>query len=296
MDKKSHFQTREFDVIVVSRHYVARRYLSLFREMCPEARIIFDTVDLHCLREQREAELKGDVILKARALGTKALEYDIMGRCDQTWVVSEREVEEIEQEQPEIDVKIVSNVIDVPGTEIPFDDRRDILFIGGYQHTPNIDAVIWFVEEVWPIVRDALPDVKFRIVGSAAPSEVKALGEVDHVEFLGFIESVEPIFEEVRISVAPLRYGAGVKGKINQSMSLGLPVVSTSIGAEGMGLEHEIDVLIGDDAEAFAAAVIRLYSDKHLWSKLQGAGLKTMRELFSLDAMKERLGEIFPAQ
>ena len=295
-DLKHHCQSRQFDTIVIARHMIARRYLNLLREMCPDSRIIFDTVDLHYLRQEREAELHDDAVGLAGAGTAKQLEYEIMARTEQTWVVSDAEVEIIADEVPEIDVRIVSNVIDVVGTEVTFSDRKDICFIGGYQHPPNIDAVIWFADEVWPLVQEKLPKLSFRIAGSAAPPEVEALGRRDGIEFLGFVDSAEDLFEECRLSVAPLRYGAGVKGKINQSMSLGVPVISTRVGAEGMGLEHDHDVLVADDPEAFADAIVRAYQDEKLWKQLQENGLDTMRRLFSLEAMESRLVEIFGGQ
>jgi glycosyltransferase involved in cell wall biosynthesis len=142
-----------------------------------------------------------------------------------------------------------------------------------------------------PEIHRQLPEAKFHIIGSKMPESVRALAS-DHVVTHGYVEKVEPFFESCLLSVAPLRFGAGVKGKTNQSMSFGVPVVSTSIGAEGMHLTHETNILLADQPLEFAQQVIRLHRDRELWTVLSQNGLKNVDEHFSGAAAKHNLEEL----
>jgi glycosyltransferase involved in cell wall biosynthesis len=151
-------------------------------------------------------------------------------------------------------VRLVSNVHELSPTVAPWDARRGLVFIGGFQHPPNVDAVLWYARQVLPIVRRRLPGVKTYVIGSQMSAAVKALA-TDDLAILGHVPDVAPYFSGCRVSISPLRYGAGVKGKVNLAMSYGLPVVATPASVEGMHLTDGEDVLVAGDAEAFAAAV-----------------------------------------
>jgi glycosyltransferase involved in cell wall biosynthesis len=165
------------------------------------------------------------------------------------------------------------------------------LFIGSFQHTPNIDAVLYFTMEVFPGVQRELPGIRFYVIGSDAPPQIMQLAS-EEVIVTGYQPDVRFFFDSIRLSVAPLRYGAGVKGKINQSMGLGVPVVATSVAIEGMSLMPEKDVLIGDDAQAFAAAVVRLYRSEELWLQLSRNSLLRTSELFSVETARTNLARL----
>ena len=277
------------DVVLISRHYIARNYVSQVRRHCPNARLLFDTVDLHYLREERLAALEQDPELAATAARTKQEELGVARSCDATLVVSPHEQAVLNEVAPEIEVAVVSNIHHVHGRHKPFAERRDIMFVGGYQHPPNIDAVQWFVSEVLGLVRQQLPDVVFHIIGSKAPPEVRRLGQVEGVEFHGFVPAIEPWLDNCRLSVAPLRYGAGVKGKVNSSMSRGQPVVATSPAVEGMFVLPGEDVLVADAPQAFADAVIAAYTDEALWTRLSDGGLANVEKYFSFAAARRAL-------
>ena len=153
-----------------------------------------------------------------------------------------------------------------------FDDRKNIVFVGGFQHQPNIDAVKFFVSEIMPHIRKMIPDLKFYIVGSQMTQEIKAL-EASDIVIQGFVQDLSSFLSAFKLSVVPLRIGAGIKGKIGTSLSLGLPVISTSIGAEGMGLKNKEHVIIEDKAKAFAEKLVSTYKDKRLWDRLSKNGL-----------------------
>jgi len=133
--------------------------------------------------------------------------------------------------------------------------------------------------------------VQFYVVGSKPPPEIQALASED-VIITGFVEDLNPMLDKMRVSVAPLRYGAGIKGKIGTAMAAGLPVVATSLAAEGMSLEHEENILIADSAEAFANAVVRLYEDESLWNKLSRDGLAFAEYAWGPEAAYKRLADI----
>ncbi|HVV97795.1 MAG TPA: glycosyltransferase, partial [Rhodanobacteraceae bacterium] len=179
----------EFDAIVLSRHYVAASYVGLARLYAPRARLIFDTVDLHYLREQRAYELEKKPELARHAAATKAQELKLIRECDVTLVVSEAEQALLAKDAPGARVEVLSNVHEVHGCRKPFAERRDLVFVGGFQHPPNADAVTWFVREVFPLVRAKLPDVKFHVIGSKVPASITALAD-EHVVVHGYVEDI----------------------------------------------------------------------------------------------------------
>ncbi len=276
---------------MLSRHYVAASYVGLARLYAPRAKLIFDTVDLHYLREQRAFELEKKPELARHAASTRAQELKIIRESDVTLVVSAVEQELLATDAPGARVEVLSNVHEVHGCRAPFDARRDLVFVGGFQHPPNTDAVTWFVRDVFPLVRAKLPDCKFHVIGSKVPPSITALAD-EHVIVHGYVEDIAPYMDGCRVSVAPLRYGAGVKGKVNMAMSYGLPVVATPIAVEGMHVESGEDVLVAADAQAFADAVIRVYGDEALWNRLSARGLDNVRRHFSFDAARTAVQRI----
>lgn len=282
-----------FDAAMISRHYVADELLPLLRTYAPHARRIFDTVDLHYLRERRGAEVAGDTALARAAERTRARELAVIAQADTTLVVSDVERALLREDAPNAQVEILSNLHRIAGPGRSFAERQDIVFVGGFRHPPNVDAVRWFVADVWPRVRASLPDVRFHCIGSHTPPDIAALAQVPGVLVHGHVADIDPYMDGARIAIAPLRYGAGVKGKINLSMAHGQPVVATSCAIEGMHLHDGRDVLVADTADAFADALVRLYRDEALWATLARHGLDNVQRHFSLDAARETVRRVF---
>lgn len=278
----------DFDVIILSRCDYAQKHIANARLYAPQVRLIFDTVDLHFLREQRQAEITDAPELHEGAIQKRQLEYDLIDQADETWVVSPVEQSLLRSARPNKSIRVVSNIVEVPGSNTPFAHRRDILFIGSFQHPPNIDGVLFFTQQIFPLIQKRLSRLNFYIIGDKAPPEIMALAS-DRVIVTGFQPDVRPYFDTIKASVAPLRYGAGVKGKINQSMGFGVPVVATPNAAEGMGLTSGKDIIIRNDPAEFAEALIELYLSEQLWNELSRNGLKTTRELYSLDSAARQL-------
>src|SRR5262249_41565926 len=275
-------------VVVLSRCEFARKHIADVRRYAPQARIIFDTVDLHFVRQAGEARVTGDPEMQQKASETERLESELVDQSDETWTVSASEQRLLQKRWPEKSIQVISNIVDVSGSNTPFARRRDWLFIGSFQHTPNVDAVLFFMQSIYPLVRSHLPEAKFYIIGDKAPPEVVALAS-EKIVVTGLLKDPAPFFDSVKLSVAPLRFGAGVKGKINQSMAFGVPVVATSVAADGTELRDREEILVADQPEDFARALIELYESEGLWKRLSENGLTKTRALYSTDAARKKL-------
>lgn len=284
----------QFDCVLVCRHYVAANYIGLIRRHCSKAKFIFDTIDLHYLREERLAELEDSLPLRRSAAQTRRSELAVIREADATLVVSPAEAEILEKDAPGEVVHLLSNIHRVVGSQNPFEARKDIFFVGGFQHPPNIDAALWFCSTVWPLIQKELPELKFHLIGSKAPDQVKAL-HGGGVVFHGYVPRLEPFLDGCRLAVAPLRYGAGVKGKVNLSMSRGQPVVATPAAVEGLFAHDGEDVLVASEPQEFADAVVRLYNDEAMWNKLSTNGLANVEKYFSLDTARRNLNKVLEA-
>ncbi len=288
-------EAAKFDVVMLSRATVACKYVDLVKRSAPLATLIFDTVDLHFLREQRQAALGSDVesrsLLNAAAKRMRAQELTAISHADLTLVVSPAEKALLAEIVPSVRVEIVATIHQaMPGPK-PFAERDGILFIGGFRHPPNLDAITWYVENVLPILRIKAPQLITTIIGSNAPPSLQKFAAHDFV-IAGFVEDVTDHYHRAKLSISPLRYGAGVKGKVNLSMQYGVPVVATSVSTEGMYLEDGVNVLVADSPEAFADAVIRLHSDEAVWNTLRAAGLENIEHYFSRARAREVLASV----
>ena len=283
---------RRFSTILACRYYLAGKFMPLARRFAPQARFVLDTIDLHYLRESRAAELASNEALAKAALRTRRRELAVINQADLTLVVSEAEREVLTMDAPASKVEVLSNLHEVAGPGSPFAQRQDLVFVGGFRHTPNVDAVRWFVQEIFPLLRRRLPGVVFHCIGGDVTDSIAAL-EQEGVVVHGHVPNLDPAMNGVRIAVAPLRFGAGVKGKINLSMAHGQPVVATSCAVEGMHLQDGVDVLVADDAQAFADAIVRLYGDEELWNQLSRNGLENVDRHFSLDAARDVVRQVF---
>lgn len=280
-----------FDTVILSRCDFAQKHIDNVRRFAPQSRVIFDTVDLHFLRTGREAQLTDHPATKAVALEKEQMEYELIDKADETWVVSTVEQTLLKQQRPTKSIQVVSNIVDIPGSAMPFSQRKDFLFIGSFQHPPNTDGVLFFAREILPLVRQELGPIKFYIIGDKAPPEVVALAD-GAVIVTGLQKDVSPYFDSVKLSVAPLRYGAGVKGKINQSMGFGVPVVATSVAVEGMSLQDAEDVMIADEPALFAKKLVALYQSEELWERISRNGIAKTERLFSVGAARAQLSKL----
>jgi glycosyltransferase involved in cell wall biosynthesis len=280
-----------FSHVIISRPEQAYKYIALMRAYAIHSSIIYDTVDLHWVRFERTGAVTGDKSYLKMADEYKAMELCNAMSADITFTVTEEEKAVLEREIPGVRVEVVPNIHQVARGDVPFSARRDLMFIGGYFHQPNEDAVLYFAKEILPLVREKLEGVKFFAVGSDPSEDILGLNSTDIV-VTGYVRDVSPYFHNCRVFVSPLRYGAGMKGKIGQSMSYGLPVVTTSIGAEGIGLKDGENALIADMPGAFADAVVRLYTDEALWNEISRKSAEHIEANFSRKALGKKIGEL----
>jgi glycosyltransferase involved in cell wall biosynthesis len=191
-----------------------------------------------------------------------------------------------------VPVAVLSNVHEVYGSRRAFAERAGLVFVGSFQHPPNVDAVLWFAREVLPLLR-AQAQIELHVIGNGAPETITQLA-ADGIPVHGYVKDLAPFMDGCRISIAPLRVGAGVKGKVNMAMSYGLPVVATTTAVEGMHAIAGSDVLVADTPAEFATAILRLYADDALWNTRAVNGRANVRKYFSFDAARKALGEILP--
>ncbi|MYH15482.1 MAG: glycosyltransferase [Gammaproteobacteria bacterium] len=274
---------KEQDYVIVHRVGVFKEVQPELKRFCPQARIIFSTVDLHHIREARQAEVENSQRLRKKAEATKRDEIKLARKADATIVVSKTEQALLEEALPTVPVFHMPLIRDVPGlSEAAFDSRRGIGFLGNYLHPPNMDAVLHFVHDIWPEFRSAVPHAELYIGGGQMPSEVAQLSDLEGVQTLGYVPDLAAFYNRIRLTVAPLRYGAGAKGKVVSSLCHGVPVVASPIAAEGMDVAHGRDILIAGNQAEWIEHLESAYCDPILWRALSEGGTATMQRNHSL--------------
>jgi len=289
-------QGHTFTVYYLIRVDVAEMVLTTIRRVAPRAKVLFHLPDVYFLRQRREAELRGAPELMAAAEAMRERELAIIRQADRTVIVSSAELPVLREFVPDAPISVFP-VLYAPVVEgpAPFDSRKGVFFLGGYEHPPNVDAVIWFVQEIWPQVHEVLPEAVFHIVGSKAPQEILELGSQPGVHVDGFVKDLDGLLSEMRVGVAPLRYGAGIKGKVAVTLGAGIPCVCTASAAEGLGIEDGVHALLADDPEAFAQAVVQLYTQPEPWQRLSLAGRELVRQRFGAQANRAALLRVLDA-
>ena len=281
-------QGKRYDIVILSRLTIASQYLEAVMNYMPHAKIIFNTVDLHFLREERASKVQPSPKRFMSAQDIKQRELAVIKTVDHTMVVSETEHAILSAILPDVRISVIPPPRKIYGLSQGYDNRRDIVFIGGYNHSPNVDAVKYFAKDVWPLISNRLPGARFLIAGSNMPADFSRFAS-ESVILQGYIEDLGAFFSHCRLSVAPLRFGSGVKGKIITSLGYGVPCVATSIAAEGMGLVAGCHILQADSPKDFADAVVEAYTNPQLWNDLSLNGLAAVKEKYSLDVVEERL-------
>ena len=236
----------------------AERFAEDFKRRQPGAAVVVDTGDVQYARE--EAGVALGVIDAAQAAETKRRELAAYRHADAVLVVSEDESALLSKESG-VGRHFVVPLMAHPRPRTKQLRAREVLFVGGFAHKPNADGITWFVREAWPHVIAAMPDAKLTIVGSNVPREVATLADVPGVVVEGYVSSVEPFLQRASAVIAPLRYGGGVKGKVVDAMAAGVPVITTSVGIQGLPVRRGIDLLVSDDAEGLAWSTVFLFAN-----------------------------------
>lgn len=277
----------EFDVIYITRYYVADKYIDLIRQVAPHAKIVFNNADLHFLRELRMGISSRNQEQLAQAARTRDAELAVMSRVD--LVLSYNEIEHAIILSHNLDATPVEKcpwVVEMPAHVPDFDHRRDIAFFGGYGHPPNVEAVEYFVDEVMPLLHKKLQGIRFMIYGSNVPESFEAL-ENEDVVIKGFVKDVAEVYDSCRIFIAPLKTGAGLKGKVAGALAHGTPTILSPIAAEGLGIADGREALIASTPEEWATAIAALYQDRERWTAISAAARDYSARQFSFESGKE---------
>lgn len=266
---------RTYHTVVVSFFTDAERLLPKLRRAFPGAAIVVDSVDVHFVREARAAHLAG----RSPDRAAYRREVATYRAADRVLVVTEDDAAALRRAGGVTDVAVVPNVHDLVDPGPDFHDREGLVFVGNFLHEPNLDALVWWRKEIAPVLADLLPGVGLTVVGNDPAHCARALARRD-VEVIGWVPDVLPWLHRARISVAPLRFGAGMKGKVGEALAAGTPVVGTPIAVEGMGVVDGCHALVAADAAGFAAAIAALYGDRRRWSLLRDNGRRLIAERF----------------
>ncbi len=263
---------RTYDVIFFEYWKAAWGHLGAARSCQPWARLIVDSVDVHFLRERSELAFRDPGPDQRATVERNARnELQTYRAADAVVVVTVEDQQALAALDGTPPLYRVPNIVPVheraPGPRPP-----EVLFVGGFNHGPNIDGIVWFVRESWPLVRAAVGDARLTVLGHRPTPEVLALGQVDGVSVLGYVPDTSPYLDRAAVVIAPLRYGAGMKGKVSEALARGAAVVTTGIGNQGFGAVSGEHLLVRDDPAAFAEAIIDLLRDPALAERLGRAG------------------------
>ncbi|WP_282069580.1 glycosyltransferase [Olleya namhaensis] len=250
------------------RPMIFNKFHALIKAANPNVRLVFDMVDFHYVRLLREYELSGNQALKIEAEKFLKIELENCKLADTVIAISKTDKQLLKQHfNASEKVVLISNIhqhVDKNSDFTGFENRKDILFVGSFRHDPNNDAVKYLKQNIMPLVWQTLPEVKVNIVGSYITEDIKALAS-NRFNLLGFVDNINVTLNSAKLFVAPLRFGAGIKGKIGQSLEHSLPLVTTDVGAEGFDFENQQEIMIANSAEEIAHKIVALYTNKALW-------------------------------
>ena len=283
------------DIAYLNRPHIATKYIDFIKEKT-DIKVIYYGHDLHFLRERREYELTGDVERKNASAYWKSMELDLMRKASISYYPSNVEVDYIDTFDKKINAKAITAYVFEKFGDIDYnpDIREGVLFVGGFSHPPNADALKYFLDNMWDEIYAQIK-APFYIVGSNATDEIKALhNEAKGIIFKGFVseEELKELYEKVRLVVVPLRYGAGVKGKVIEALYYNDPVITTSVGAEGIDNSYN-QMLVADEPGDFVEKCVNLYNNKEALKAMSKAADDYVRNKHSIEAVWEIIREDF---
>jgi O-antigen biosynthesis protein len=274
------------DVVVFDRFYTEEQFGWRVAENCPNAIRILDNEDLHFLRFAREEALKSKLSVNYKNSTFAFREIASIYRCDLSLIISNAEMELLQNEF-KIDTALLhylpfltnkTNQETLPS----FEERKHFIFIGNYKHNPNVDAVLELHKNIWPKISKSLLKAEMHCYGAYAGEQIKQLHNPSKRFFIkGWAENAQQVVQNARVMLAPLRFGAGLKGKLIDAMQCGTPFVSTKIGVEGFENLSDSSVFIKDDVQEFSEIAVQLYSNKKLWVDMQSRGFNGLNHFLS---------------
>jgi GT2 family glycosyltransferase len=284
----------EFDIALILRYDNYHRFSQIVKEANRSLKIVYDTVDLHFIREEREAKTIYGNVDEQHINNIREAEINAINDADHSFVRSAYELRLLcadHSVNPEkVSVLPICRPINRPLKS--YKDRSNIVFIGGFKHSPNVDCIRYFLNTIFPIIYSREPSICLTIAGSHPELLVESIDNFSHpnVSIKGYVEDLDTLFEGHRISIAPLRYGAGTKGKVISSLCHGIPCVVTSVACEGMiGVENDIHLAIRDNPNEFADKCIEIYNNEHLWNSISQNAVNYAEQHASLSTMEQAL-------
>lgn len=283
------------EIVLFDRYVTEEQFGWRVHENCPDALRILDTEDLHCLRLARQNAVKKDKIFQlSDVLSEPVAKREIASilRCDLSLIISEFEIHVLTA-LFKIEVSLLHYLplfYDTPAAnQVPaFEDRKDFVFIGNFLHAPNWDAVKQLKEKIWPQISRQLPEAVLHIYGAYPPQKALELhNSKENFLVHGRALSAEEVIRKARVLLAPLRFGAGLKGKLLEAMQSGTPSITTAIGSEGIKEADGWNGFVADDFEEFAAKSVVLYQDETLWNTLQEKGFAILKNRFNVHSFEE---------
>ena len=286
------------DIVLFDRFMIEEQFGWRVAESCPNAIRILDTEDLHSLRKTRQEAFKKQVEFTEEMLLTSEIakrELASIYRCDLSLIISAYEIQML-QEVFKVDESLlcylpflIDEIVDNTFSEFPsFEYRSNFMCIGNFRHEPNWNMVLYLKQSIWPLIRKELPKVELHVFGSYPSEKVTQLNN-DREGFIvkGWVDDVDSVMQESRVCLAPIRFGAGIKGKFTDAMQNGLPSVTTSIGAEGMSHNLPWGGYVTDNPKEIASKAINLYKSEKLWILAQQNGAKIIASIYSTKKYKE---------
>lgn len=269
---KDILQKNKFKAAILEFYFIVEYYLPRIRILQPDCRVIVDTVDVHYIREMMKSQITRNQVDFKKAEETKRRELAVYKKADVVITVTEEDARILENDGLKSSLKIIPNIHNlVLSQKTP--EKNKLIFVGGFSHDPNVDAVLYFCKDVLPLIRKEVPNIHFTIVGSNPPQQIKELKN-EFINVMGYVPCTALYLHSSYVSVAPLRYGAGMKGKVGEAMAHGVPVVTTAVGAQGMGLVNRENVMLADSAEDFSCSVLELVRNENLYRTIRNNAIQ----------------------
>jgi O-antigen biosynthesis protein len=276
------------DLVYLHRYTNASKYATMVRRYFPDCRIVYNVADLHFLRMERQAEVETGTITQTQVLQQRRAELGAMMNVDCTIVHSSVEAAMLHAADPTLTLEVVPWTVRPRPTTLPFAQRAGLAFVGGFGHPPNVDAVRYLLDDIHPVLRRMLPGSVTYLIGSKMPEHMMNM-RVPGVVPVGFVPVLAEILHKVRLTVVPLRYGAGIKGKVLESFAHGLPCVMSEVAAEGLDLPDDLAWLVATTPAEFADKIARVHEDEAFNRALSASGLAYIESRYSAAAVKEAL-------
>jgi len=277
------------DIVLFDRFLMEEQFAWRVEKHCPDAMRIIETVDLHCLREARHIAIKQKRDMTNHDLFSEIAQREIASilRSDLSLMISSIEIELL-TDQFKVDASLLlhlpfmlESLNDSDINALPrYENRQHFISIGNYRHAPNWDAVLYLKQILWPMIQERLPDAEMHIYGAYPPPKANQLHKpADSFHILGWAESAEDVMKNARVCLAPIRFGAGLKGKLLDAMHYGTPSVTTKVGAEGMYNHLEWNGVIASNDKSFVSAAVSLYNNEKKWESAQQNGFSLLNTL-----------------